>query len=121
MVDESFELVIADLCIHYFREKDTIKNIDEIRRVLKDGGHLIFRVNSIHDVNHGAGKGTDIEPHLFETSDGRLKRFFDDEDAKSFFKDFHIEYLNEKIMTRYELKKRLYRGCVKKYEKENTL
>ena len=88
--DESFELVIADLCLHYFREKDTIKIIDEIRRVLKDGGHLIFRVNSIHDVNHGAGKGIEIEPHLFETSDGRLKRFFDDEDAKSFFKDFHI-------------------------------
>ena len=45
---------------------------------------------------------------------GSYQELLDDEDAKSFFKDFHIEYLNEEIMTRYELEKRLYRGCVKK-------
>ena len=112
--DGSFELVIADLCLHYFREADTFQLINDIKRVLTKDGHLIFRVNSINDVNHGAGKGTEVEPHLFETSDGRLKRFFDDDDINHFFGDFHIEYIKEEIMTRYELEKRLYRGCLKK-------
>lgn len=112
--DDSFELIIADLSLHYFKELDTIKILKEIRRILVTGGHLIFRVNSINDVNHGAGRGKIIEHHLYETSDGRLKRFFDEEDLKFFFKDFNIEYLNEEIMTRYKLEKRLYRGCVSK-------
>ena len=112
--DESFEVVIADLCLHYFTEKDTFGIIDEIKRILLPGGHLILRVNSINDVNHGAGKGTEIEKHLFETDDKRLKRFFDDEDIRYFFKDFEIEYMNEEIMSRYKLEKRLYRVCVRK-------
>lgn len=73
--DDSFELIIADLSLYYFKELDTIKILKEIRRILASGGHLIFRVNSVNDVNYGAGKGKIIEHHLYETSDGRLKRF----------------------------------------------
>ncbi len=112
--DNSFEIIIADLCLHYFRKKDTLKILNEIKRILISGGHLIFRVNSINDVNHGAGQGKEIEHHLYETDDKRLKRFFNEEDIRYFFRDFNIEYLNEEIMTRYKHEKRLYRGCVSK-------
>lgn len=112
--NNSFELIIAYLCLHYFKEKDTFELLNEIRRILTVGGRLIFRVNSVNDVNHGAGQGNEIEHHLYETSDKRLKRFFDEKDIKFFFKDFNIEYLNEEIMTRYKLEKRLYRVCVRK-------
>ena len=112
--NNSFELIIADLCLHYFKEKDTFELLNEIRRILTVGGRLIFRVNSVNDVNHGAGQGNEIDHHLYETSDKRLKRFFDEKDIKFFFKDFDIEYLNEEIMTRYKLEKRLYRVCVRK-------
>ena len=111
---DSFELIIADLCLHYFKKEDTVKLLNEIKRILVSGGHLIFRVNSINDVNHGAGQGNEIEHHLYETSDKRYKRFFDEDDIRFFFKDFDIEYLNEEIMTRYKLEKRLFRVCVKK-------
>lgn len=112
--DNSFELIIADLCLHYFREEDTFKVLKEIQRVLKDNGYLIFRVNSMNDINHGAGKGKEIESHLYITDDNRLKRFFDEKDIYYFFKNFKVVFLNEDIMTRYKLEKRLYRGCVKK-------
>ena len=112
--DNTFDIVIADLSLHYFEKKETIKVINDIKRVLKKAGHLIFRVNSINDINHGAGKGLEIEKHLYETEDRRLKRFFDEDDIKEFFKDFDIEYLNEEIMTRYKLEKRLYKVCVRK-------
>lgn len=103
--NNSFEPIIADLCLHYFKEKDTFELLNEIRRILTVGGRLIFRVNSVNDVNHGASQGNEIEHHLYETSDKRLKRFFDEKDIKFFFKDFDIEYLNEEIMTRYKLEK----------------
>ncbi|MBR5421843.1 MAG: methyltransferase domain-containing protein [Lachnospiraceae bacterium] len=112
--DASFDLVIADLSLHYFREADTKSIISDIFRVLMPGGHLILRVNSVNDVNHGAGRGKEIEHHLFETDTKMIKRFFDEEDIRMFFKDFETEYLHEEIMTRYRLEKRLYRVCCRK-------
>lgn len=113
--DNTFEVIIADLCLHYFTDQETLAIIKEIRRVLINNGHLLFRVNSINDTNYGAGQGLEVEHHLYETSDNRLKRFFDEEDLKYFFQDFTIEYLQEETMdSRYDLKKKLYRGCLKR-------
>lgn len=112
--DTSFDVVIADLCLHYFREQDTKKLLEEIRRILTTDGHLIFRVNSMNDTNHGAGQGREVEPHLYATEDNRLKRFFDEADIERFFTGFDPEYCKEEIMTRYTLEKRLYRGCMRK-------
>ncbi len=114
---DSFELVIADLCLHYFTEADTHKLIADIRRILIPGGHLILRVNSVNDVNHGAGAGKEIERHLYETENNTIKRFFDEEDIRFFFKDYEIVYLHEEIMSRYRLKKYLYRVCCRVTEK----
>ena len=112
--DASFEVIIADLCLHYFTKKDTDFILFEIRRILIPGGHLIFRVNSVNDVNHGAGKGPEIEPHVFETESKELKRFFDEADIRSFCKDVEIKFRKEAVMTRYEKPKPLFRVCVKK-------
>lgn len=112
--DSSCDLIIADLCLHYFTEADTKKVLKDIQRVLTKNGHLIFRVNSVNDVNHGAGQGLEVEHHLYLTSDNIYKRFFDKSDLLYFLSDFKIKYLNEETMTRYKLEKKLYRGCVKK-------
>lgn len=112
--DGLFGIVIADLCLHYFKKKDTETIIDELKRIISKNGYLIIRVNSINDVNHGAGQGLEVEKHLFQTADLRLKRFFDESDIREFFKDFKFIYLNEEIMTRYKLEKKLYRVCLQK-------
>ncbi len=112
--DESFDVVIADLCLHYFDSRDTDFVISEIKRILTPGGHLLARVNSLNDVNHGAGQGKEIEHHVYESKSGTLKRFFDEEDIRLFFRKFKIEYLKEESMGRYKLEKRVYRLCVQK-------
>ncbi|MDE7404149.1 MAG: class I SAM-dependent methyltransferase [Lachnospiraceae bacterium] len=112
--DHSTELIIADLCLHYFREKDTFNIINEIKRVLSPDGHLILRVNSINDINYGAGRGIEIEKHLFMTDDNRLKRFFCDDDLQYFFRGFKFLYSKEETMNRHDLEKRLYKVCLKK-------
>lgn len=102
------DLVIADLCLHYFKREDTIKILKEIKRVLVNNGHLLLRVNSMNDVLHGVGKGIEVEPHLYMTEDGRYKRFFDRKDIYEIFNMFQIKYVNEDVMTRYKLEKKLY-------------
>ena len=115
--ENSFELIIADLSLHYFKWKDTEKILKDIERILCKNGYLMIRVNSINDVNHGAGKGLEIEKHLYQTEDGRLKRFFDENDIREIFKDFNIIYLKEEVMTRYKKDKVLYRVCLQNINK----
>ena len=112
--DSSFDLIIADLCLHYFTEKDTFAILTEIKRTLKAGGHLLFRVNSVNDINYAAKQGEEIEHHLYKTPDNRLKRFFDSTDIKHFFKDFKVEYLREESTSVYGPEKTVFVGCVEK-------
>ena len=106
--NNSTDLVIADLCLHYFTREDTIKILKEVRRILKNHGHMFARVNSINDVNHGAGMGVEVEPHLYLTEDGRYKRFFSSEDIYDTFNMFDIKYIRESTMKRYKLEKKTY-------------
>ena len=110
--DDSFEIVCADLCLHYFKEADTCRILNEIRRILIPGGHLFVRVNSVKDVNHGAGQGIEIEPHLYRTEDGMLKRFFDEEDVRRLFSDFDILFCEEQKMLRYSSEKIVFCVCL---------
>lgn len=110
---QSASLIIADLCLHYFREADTFYIMHEIQRVLRPNGSLILRVNSINDVNYGAGQGREIEHHLYLTDDNRLKRFFDEKDIRYFFRDFHIECIREETLLRTRLEKQLYKVCLR--------
>ena len=89
------DLIVCGLSLHYFTEKTTFEILEEIKRVLKPGGILLFRVNSMNDVNYGAGEGREVEPHLFETSVGSYKRFFDREDIERFFAGWEEIYVRE--------------------------
>ena len=106
--NSSTDLIVADLSLHYFTREDTIKILKEARRVLKNSGHMLARVNSINDVNHGAGEGVEVEPHLYMTDDGRYKRFFSSSDVYDFFNMFDIKHIHEEPMKRYKLEKKTY-------------
>lgn len=106
--DDAYEIVCADLCLHYFSEEDTRAILAEIKRILTPGGYLFVRVNSVKDVNHGAGQGEEVEHHLYMTEDGRYKRFFDYDDIKRIFSDFKIQFCEEQKMGRYTLEKIVY-------------
>jgi SAM-dependent methyltransferase len=110
---DSAKIIIADLSLHYFYWEDTKSVLNDIRRVLVNGGHLLCRVNSIRDTNHGAGQGRRIEKNYFEVQ-GRLKRFFNRECIEDLFKDWSIEHINEVPLYRYGKEKILWEVAVKK-------
>ena len=101
--DNLAELVIADLSLHYFSEENTNKIINEIRRILKPNGYLIFRVNSTNSTEYKKliEDGVDqIEHHLFFTQNME-KRFFDEKDINYFFREFKLISLREENMSRF--------------------
>lgn len=111
--DNFTDIVISDLSLHYFTKRQTLEILEEIKRILKPNGILLFRVNSVKDVNYGAGKGIELESHFYKTEDGRYKRFFDEKDLNTFFSNWEKLYLYEEAMGRYGLEKILWRGAFK--------
>ena len=98
--DESIEVIIADLSLHYFNDDTTKIIVKEIKRVLKCNGYLIARVNSVNDINYGSGSGEEIETNFYLTQWG-YKRFFNKEDIDYYFREFEIEHCKEECIMRY--------------------
>lgn len=111
--DESFDLIVADLSLHYFDTKTTEKIMQEIERILAPKGCLLARVNSIHDVNHGAGEGEKIEENFFFVK-GYNKRFFTVEDAERFFSIVGKPKVKEEDMARFNQPKKVIEVQVEK-------
>ena len=111
--DNSVDVIISDLSLHYFDLKKTQCILGEIYRVLKVGGYVIARVNSSNDKSHIPNNCKELEKNYFW--DGNIyKKFFEKEDFDILFKNFKIYTLEEKIMDRYEKTKILWEFCIKK-------
>ena len=112
--DNYTDLIIADLSLHYFSDKDTKRIIKEIKRVLKPNGYLFFRVNSINSTEYKEiiSKGIlEKENNLFFYNN-MDKRFFDDVDIRSYFNGFKIILLREENMNRWCPDKIIWKGVV---------
>ena len=111
--DNMFEIIIADLSLHYFDNETTTEIMKEIKRILKDGGHLLARVNSVNDINHGAGQGKKIEENFYYV-EGYNKRFFNLNDVNKYFSIIGKVKSKEAEMLRYEKPKKLIEIMVTK-------
>lgn len=113
--DNCAELIIADLSLHYFRQKDTYKIISEIKRVLRPNGYLFFRLNSTNSSEYKKLIETNakqIEPNLFVTN-SMEKRFFSKLDIDKYFNNWDFVCLREENMTRWCPDKIIWKGAVK--------
>ena len=111
--DNSFDLIIADLSLHYFDEQTTKNIMKEIKRILSAGGHLLARVNSTADINHGAGQGKKLENNFYFV-EGYNKRFFDVSEAEKFFSIIGKAEIKEADMLRYSKPKKVIEINVEK-------
>ena len=111
--DNSVDIVIADLCLHYFDSKTTSYVFDEIYRVLSNDGLLIARVNSIDDINYIPKDSIEIEKNYY--FDGKIyKKFFDFKDFSSLFKGFEVCNLSKSTMDRYDKPKKIWEFSIRK-------
>jgi len=75
--DECFELIVADLSLHYFEWETTTAAVRRVGSCLVPGGVFAARFNSTGDVNYGADTESIVaeDPHLLAVG-GIEKRFF---------------------------------------------
>lgn len=113
----AFDVVVAGLCLHYF-SRAQMRDINEsIHSIVRPGGLLLGRVNSLRDVNHGAGTGDQIEPGYFAMPSAKFankKRFFTENDLLDLFSGWQVEHLEETAFTYYDHQKIAFEFAVRR-------
>lgn len=110
--DSTFDLVFANLSIHYFDKETTVKLLKEIRRIIKDGGYFIGSVNSTKTFKFIQDKASEIEPNYY-FENGRNVRLWDKEQFDYFFKEYGLEVLEEITTTRWNRTKIMWEFAAK--------
>lgn len=92
--DNSFDVVYASLSIHYFTDSKTREIINEVRRVLKQGGIFAFACKTKDAVR--TQHATLIEKDLYVGGNGHALHVFSKDYVQELLRDgFHIEMLDE--------------------------
>ena len=111
--DEEFDLVFANLSIHFFSDLDTQKLILEIKRIMKNGGLFIGSVNGIQGIEKVKDTAQLIEYHYY-FNQKQYYRFFDREDLNKYLNVFEILKIDERETIRFNHVKNYVVFIVKK-------
>lgn len=102
--DSTFDVVFANLSIHFLDDEHTKKLINEIIRILKPNGIFIGSVNSIKAYEYIKDHVVELEKNYYD-SKGRNVRLFSEESFDNYFKNFEKICLFEKETDRFGHKK----------------
>ena len=102
--DNTFDIVFANLSIHYFSDSVTKSLMKEIKRILKKDGLFIGSVNGMQGYEVIKDTAQVLDYHYYFNIK-RYIRLFDIEDVKKYLNIFEIIKIDEKETIRYEKKK----------------
>lgn len=101
--EESFDVIVASLSLHYFPWEKVAEITKGLRTLLKPDGLFLFRMNSISD---------DSSNQPSEVS----RYFFSEEDIRKSLHTWNLLLLEEKLVTYYGKSKVLWEGIAKPKE-----
>lgn len=111
--EKEFDLVFANLSIHYFSDEDTKKLMLEIKRILKEDGLFIGSVNGIQGYEKIKDTAVELEKHYWFNKN-KYVRLFDKDDLEKYLDIFEILNIEEKETVRFNHKKNYLVFFVKK-------
>ena len=103
--DKSFDVVFANLSIHFFSESDTRALIAEVKRILKDDGIFIGSCNSSKAYKYIKDCSSVLENGFYREDGGRTVRLFDKAQFDTFFEDWKEITLSEIETVRFNKSK----------------
>lgn len=111
--ENEFDLVFANLSIHYFSDEDTKKLMLEIKRILKEEGLFIGSVNGIQGYEKIKDTAVELEKHYWFNKN-KYVRLFDKDDLEKYLDVFDVLNIEEKETVRFNHKKNYLVFFVKK-------
>lgn len=110
--DNSFDLVFANLSIHYFDKDTTVSLLKEIKRIIKNKGYFVGSVNSSKTFKFIKDSAIELEKNYY-FENGRNVRLWNQEQFDEFFKEFILEELHEVETTRWNKTKIMWEFIAK--------
>lgn len=111
--ENEFDLVFANLSIHYFSDEDTKKLMLEIKRILKEEGLFIGSVNGIQGYEKIKDTAVELEKYYWFNKN-KYVRLFDKDDLEKYLDVFDVLNIEEKETVRFNHKKNYLVFFVKK-------
>ncbi|MGZ4032891.1 MAG: class I SAM-dependent methyltransferase, partial [Tumebacillaceae bacterium] len=109
----AFDMVLASLSLHYFDDSTTRRIADEIKRLLRPRGLLLYRLNATSDSSYGVGQGDLLETDFF-LQNGIRRRYFSIDSCRSTFSGWEEIVLEEKTVDCYGKPKSLCEGLLRR-------
>lgn len=98
--DNEFDIVFANLSIHFLSDENTKNLLGEIKRILKPNGIFIGSVNSTKAYEFIKDHIIKLEDNYYD-SNGRTVRLFDEKSFEKYFIDFDKITLTENVSDRF--------------------
>lgn len=89
--DATYDVVYAHLSLHYFKLSDTYIILENISRILKNGGLIVVLLNSVNDPEYGQWEK--IEDNYFFIAWQTTKRYFSIDSANQIFGNYFTTVL----------------------------
>lgn len=105
--DATFDIVFANLSIHFFDRETTQKLASEIKRILKPEGLFIGSVNSSKAYEFVKDRAQILDENYYLIGE-RYIRLFDRQSFDLFFSDFRMVSLEETHITRFKRDKDMW-------------
>lgn len=115
--DEEFDVVVCYYTLNNLLKRERQIAADEIHRVLKKKGKLVFEDFAIEDFRETEKDNVIIEEHTTENPRGIICHFFTAKEVEGLFKKFHDIKLNKKVffpMAHSILRRKLITGILVK-------
>lgn len=106
--NDTFELVFANLSIHYFDENTTKSLVKEIKRIVKNNGYFIGTVNSSKGYEFIKDHAIKLDENYY-FSNGRNIRLWNKEQFDYFFEEFTLIKLEEEKTSRWNRPKDMWK------------
>lgn len=111
--DNIFDVVFANLSIHYFNDNDTKNLMDEIKRILKQDGVFIGSVNGLEGLEKIKDTAKKLEEHFYFNKNKYI-RLFEQEDLEKYLSGFAILKIEKRETKRFEHNKNYWIFIVRK-------
>jgi SAM-dependent methyltransferase len=99
--DSAFRVIVASLSLHYFPWPQTVEIVDDVRRCLKPGGHLLARFNSTRDPHYYVAEKHEVEDNFYLVG-GMPKRLFDTKCVDALFEEsWEMMEAEERVTRRF--------------------
>jgi ubiquinone/menaquinone biosynthesis C-methylase UbiE len=99
--DSNFDVVLANLSLHYFSLERTTFVLQELKRILEPEGILCLHVNSKEEGEKRRAQGSiisELEPGFFLERDGVTRRYFAQDDLKLLLKNWGVLNLEKRTL-----------------------